>query len=176
MSNARGNYPEHPWFDVEMRSLFLVRTRDYWRQIKGDRLLPARADFIISDLEDVVPHLALVDVKHDPIRLSFRMLGTFVTDIAGRNSAGKCLDRELFPDNLEQMTWAYSYSAEHRVPIATEGPVDFADRDWTGSEVLFLPLSDDGETVSMVASCYDLMDRRKDLVHEAGDVIINWEK
>lgn len=176
MSDTTGQNPDHPRFDVEIRSPKLTRTRDYWLEIKGEKPLPLRSDFILSDLGDVIAHLTVIDVEHDPMRLKFRMLGTFLTDIAGRNSTGKYLDSDLYPDNLEEMTWSFIQCAKSGEPLATEGPLDFADRDWTGQEIVLLPLTDDGHSVSMIVACSELVERREELTHEAGEVIINWRK
>lgn len=57
MSDTTGQKFDHPRFDTEMRSPRLIRTRDYWLEIKGERQLPLRSDFILSDLGDVIAHL-----------------------------------------------------------------------------------------------------------------------
>lgn len=166
----------HPRFDLDMRSPKLRRVRDYWLEIKGDAAIPRQADFVLTDLADVIPHLIIIDVIHDPVRLKFRLLGTFVTDVVGRNSTGQWLDETLFPDNLEEIIWAYRHCAQTGLPLATEGPVDIAEKAWTGSEVLMLPLTDNGSSVTQLASCYDLMDRREQHPEMSGEIIINWEK
>lgn len=175
MSNVENRDANHPWFDSEMQSSVLCSARDYWLQIRANRKCPTNSDFILTDVPAIVAHFAVVDVLHDPMRFRFRMLGTFVTDIAGRNSTGKFLDINLFPDNLEEMTWGYRYCATHMELTATEGPVDFASRDWTGAEALYLPLSGDGVRADIVVCCYDLVNRREELIHEAGDVMLNWQ-
>lgn len=170
------NVAGHPHLDLEMRSAHLKRVRDYWLGIKGDRATPQQADFALTDLADVIPHMIIIDVVHQPVRLKFRLLGTFVTDLVGRNSTGRWIDEDLYPDNLEEIIWAYRHCAQTGRPLATEGPVDIAERDWTGSEVLMLPLSDNGGTVVQIASCYDLVNRRTEHPDMSLEVIINWEK
>lgn len=159
-----------------MRSPQLKRVRDYWLETKGDTAIPRQADFVLTDLAEAVPHLIIIDVVHDPIRLKFRFLGTFVTDLVGRDSTGRWMDETLFPQNLEEIIWAYRHCAQTGLPLATEGPVDIAEKAWTGSEILFLPLTNDGSKVTQVASCYDLIERRQQHPDMSLEVIINWQK
>ena len=79
-----------------MSSATLRQVRDYWLTARGPRRQPAHGD--IDPLQiprPLLPHLVLTDVIHDPLRLRYRLIGTFVTALAGRDATGRWLDESL---------------------------------------------------------------------------------
>jgi hypothetical protein len=129
--------------------------RDHWLGLRGDRVMPPRGALDPLDIAPLLPHIVLVDVLGGPMRLRYRLIGTFVTELAGRDATGRFVDRALYGRNLEAVAWPYRQVAQTRAPVATLSGALFSDRDWQCIENMFVPFGD-GEAVEMIAVCIDL--------------------
>ena len=101
----------------------------YWRSKRANRAMPQRADIDPAELKAYLPSITLVDVVPDERCFVYRLVGT--QEVAGR---GGC----------------YEYVVRERRPFCFAEPYRTAD-DWEEREdTIYLPLSEDGETVSMI--------------------------
>lgn len=129
----------------------LKETFDYWDARRGSRRMPRRADLDpLRDIPRLLRHIQLVEVVDGGRRFRLRVIGTRIVEALGTDGTGKCLD-EIFSG--ERLT--YVERAFHEVCQA-KAACFFRDNYKTSREIdlianrLFLPLSDDDETVSQV--------------------------
>lgn len=132
---------------------------DYWREKCGERSMPSRADIDPIEFKYHLPGIMLVEVLNDPLRFIYRVVGTREVEARGMDPTGKEVGDAWFGSSLERVYENYRYVVENRSYL-----YDFerglSDKGRLREcEVLFLPLSDDGETVDKIL-IYSHYDRR----------------
>lgn len=107
--------------------------------------MPARHEFEIQELKPWLGHLALITLGETA---TFRLCGTNLIARFGADMTGRCPDDvsdELRPD----IQSAIEHVRANRAPLASKAHIHVQGQKVTCSE-LILPLSDDGEQVSML--------------------------
>lgn len=122
----------------------------YWQEIKGDRHMPARADFSPLKLPEILPCIILADVHYDPLRFKIRLAGTQVVSVSGLEPTGGWVDD--FP-HTEKIIERYSWIVKHKKPYLTEDRLRWVLKDYKRYTGLALPFSSDGENVDIIISC-----------------------
>jgi hypothetical protein len=127
----------------------------YWDGKRGDRTMPSRADIDPLEMKSWLAGIALIDIKRDHARperyeLRYRLIGTQLTKLRGRDVTGMRVEIGYFGANLDAALENYRLVIEERTPVydwdRTPSPDGFARE----GETLLLPLAADGETVDMV--------------------------
>jgi hypothetical protein len=135
----------------------IARLAALWGQRRGTRRMPARRDFELADLRDLMGRIVMFDVLRDPLRFRFRLVGTLLVEAIGFDPTGK-LTTEAGPRGyLEEVESHYRLTVERRAPVyhrivfdwVTTGPgiPSTLQRDYVR---LLLPFADDGETVDIL--------------------------
>ncbi len=124
----------------------------YWTEKRAGRAMPARADLDPTDpaLKAHLGFIVLIDVEHAPLRFRFRLIGSQVTSLVGRDSTGRYLDELYAPEALGEATESYRWIVAHRAPLRTLADLRQANREWLKIEALDLPLSRDQTDVDMI--------------------------
>ena len=134
----------------------------YWRGKAGARRMPARSDIDPSELKPYLPRISLVDVVSDDRRFVYRLVGTEEVALRGYDPTGKSVGEGYFGPNRELAFQHYGYVVEHRAPFCYRGDFEVPDGAIENEDVVFLPLSEDGETVNMILLFYyDYSDHRR---------------
>jgi hypothetical protein len=131
--------PSHPELDA---------LKELWATICGKRALPRRSDFDLGTMKRWASHLSIATVTPDG-RFQFRLFGTELTRLYGRDLTGCILD-DLTPKDLWSVVIIhYREVVRTRQPLFA--PISIANGRWY-NEVsrLLLPLSDGGEAVAFV--------------------------
>ncbi len=128
------------------------RLYDYWSEIHPAEGLPGRQHFDPSAVPDVLPNLRLIDVQREPLRFRYRLLGSRVDVVHGRNLANQWLDEAHAGDPaLANLLREYELIAETGEPSWRRGrPWVVPEPECVTVEALRLPLARDGATVDMV--------------------------
>jgi hypothetical protein len=134
---------EHP----DLRTLY-----DYWAERRRGRRWPARADINPLELKFALGNLSLIDVTRDPLRFTFRLVGTLFSQRIGMDLSGKAVDDIPDPAYRAEVNAAYSKLAESGEPSISLGE-RMIDGEPRRFETLRLPLSEDGKAVTMVMVC-----------------------
>lgn len=140
---------------ADITSQRIHRLVAYWTERRAARgALPRRADIAPDQIRDLLPHIMIVDVEHNPLRFRYRLVGTRVVEYNGFEFTGRYLGEIGWPEE-QQLLEGYKQLVEVREPV-------FAALDWelvSGHigrfEFVRLPLSEDGLTVSQVLSMED---------------------
>ncbi len=127
---------------------------DYWIRSAGARPMPARSDLDPLNIPKLLPNLGLIDVGTDFDGARFRLAGTRLHEIYGREITGKRLGEVFAGETASYWRRVHSRVVETGFPLAgvVRGPA--AGRDHILLYWLRLPLSEDGETVDRIL-CHD---------------------
>ncbi|WP_417321194.1 PAS domain-containing protein [Emcibacter sp.] len=131
--------------DIEpdpLKKIFL-----HWQKIKGDKFMPCRKDFRPADITMLLPHVALIDVEHDPRRFRVRLVGTETVKAMGRDVTGWYLDEHppLFP-----LIERYSWLVDHKSPYLYFGELIWSEKPFLNYYALGLPFSEDNDKVDII--------------------------
>ena len=141
---------------TDIRDARLRRLYEYWLAKKGQRRLPSRRDIDPVDFPYVLGHVILFDVLRDPLRFRVRVHGTEMVAKAGYDLTGKFLDALPITDYRR-----YVLARCESLVRDGESLLVWHDRTLNGKarryEALWLPLSADGQRVTMLlaAMIYD---------------------
>jgi len=121
----------------------------YWESKKRGRHMPGRDDIDPMELVKFLPYISIVDVVQDGRRFVYRLVGTMEVEVRGYDPTGKSVAEGYFASSAEAAMANYQRVCESRAPFYENDAFQVVDR-WINEANLFLPLSDDGETVSKV--------------------------
>ena len=130
--------------DSPMKRLYL-----YWRERCGARRFPRREDIDPLDFDYALGRVSLVEVQEAPRRFYYRLVSTQLTRHLGYEMTGKFLDQMPEPQVRAYAERHYLRAVAAAIPLYESEEVVLDRRRWR-HETLALPLSPDGETVSML--------------------------
>ena len=141
----------------------LIKIRTYWEAKRLSRFAPRRADIDPADLKPMLPRMMLADVtSDDPLDFRYRLSGTAVNTILSGEQTGK-RPRDLTPPVYGTMIHEhYCLAVRHREPLFYIILLDTRDRSLTYTRLL-LPLSEDGERVTMLISVHSERENIREL-------------
>lgn len=134
----------------DIRDAKLRRFYDYWSAKRAGRRMPARRDVDPLDFPYLLGNLMLIDVLADPQRFRVRLHGVNVVTRMHYDMTGKLLDEVPRPE------WR-AYILERCQGLAASGEPLLLMNDlildgWSSRyEALWLPFSDDGARVNLLA-------------------------
>ncbi len=122
---------------------------DYWRGKCAGRAMPRRADIDPVEISRYLPYVTLVDVVTDERRFVYRLVGTMEVALRGRDPTGQSIAEAFFGRSVEDVLQKYDTVCESKAPFYEIDDFQMTDR-YVNEENLFVPLSDDGETVNKI--------------------------
>ncbi len=129
----------------EQRELF-----DYWLSRRGGRSMPSRGDIEPKGFKRHLGFISLIDVESAPRRFRYRLVGTGLRHIYGRELTGRYLDEQPFiADGAD-----FDRVVDRRLPVQGVMRFPLEEKDHLIQFWLKLPLSQDGQNVTMLL-CYD---------------------
>lgn len=111
--------------------------------------MPARSDIDPDEIRRFLPYVTLVDVVGDTRRYVYRLVGTKEVALRGRDPTGKSIAEAFFGRSVETVLVKYDTVCRSHAPFHERDDYQVVDR-YVGEENLFLPLSDDGQTVNKI--------------------------
>mgnify|MGYP003673224380 CR=1 FL=1 len=143
---------------LDFESPTLIALSELWQSKLNGDALPSRQDFDFGELKDHLGWLVLVDVEREPLRFRYRLIGTNITELAGRDMTGRYFDELYEPDIAQSATASYRRIVETRWPTRVSASLHHASRGHLTFEAIDLPLSTGGDVVDMimVRSVYDI--------------------
>ena len=124
---------------------------NYWLAKSGNRTMPARADIDPVEMpKQLLPGICIVDVVADERRYVYRLVGTGDVEVRGLDPTGKSVLEGFFGPSAEDALSCYDKVVKTRAPFLDPIPFTTPSGKWINDETLFLPLSDDGETVNKI--------------------------
>jgi len=122
----------------------------YWHFKRGQRLMPRRGDIDPLEIRRFLGAISIVDVVPDPRRFVYRLVGTLDAAIRGYDPTGKSVAEAFFGGTLEETLSCYEYVVRTRAPFCYRDPYPVADGRYEEDDLIYLPLSDDGQAVTNV--------------------------
>ena len=124
---------------------------NYWLAKRGNRSMPARADIDPVEMpRQFLPGISIVDVVADERRYVYRLVGTGDVEVRGHDPTGKSVLERFFGPSADDALNCYDKVVQTRAPLLDATPFTAPSGKWINDETLFLPLSDDGETVNKI--------------------------
>jgi hypothetical protein len=131
----------------------LAFLRDYWNAKRGSRAMPSRADIRPSELKEHLGWVLMIEVFADLSDFRYRLIGTLVTEYFLSDATGKTVT-EAFARHGSAPTKAVKAllrkTAREKLPVRAYGDANWIAPGFEEFDALYLPLSDDGETVNMI--------------------------
>ena len=126
---------------------------DYWRSKFPEQGLPGRRHIDPIEIPELLSKLYLVDVVRpgDNPRFRYRLLGTDITERAGRDMTGRWLD-EVFPDPAvyARIKGVYLAIMNTLEPHIGAFNIFAPGREYVTANRIVLPLAADGQIVDML--------------------------
>lgn len=143
--------PNEPTLDrLALRSERLRAAYAYWQGKRNGRLMPARADIDPIDIPALLPYVVLIDVLSEPLDFRYRLIGTAARSISRRDYTGLRFS-ELPGKGQDSELWrGCEEVVRSRSPHSHSPPYVGADAFVRNCENVILPLSDDGDSVTMI--------------------------
>lgn len=112
--------------------------------------MPARSDIDPADFKRHLPHILLVDVHRNPDRFTYRLVGTGEVRIRGCDPTGRDVAQSFHGPSREDVLSCYAYVRDNGAFLLDVEPFIGPDGRHNQIDVLFLPLSRDGTSVSQI--------------------------
>src|SRR5262245_35756384 len=122
----------------------------YWNRKRGPRPMPRRADIDPAEITHHLPGIQLIDVRRDPLDFVYRLVGTREVAERGSDPTGKRVAEHGFGGNVNEVLENYRHVVAERAVLYDRERFTVPDGRFVQDESLFMPLSDDGESVNMV--------------------------
>jgi hypothetical protein len=124
----------------------LRRLYEWWVAHHRDGKLPSRRQIDPFDLKFLLGNLMIIDVKHEPLRFHFRLIGTNLVDRMRRDWSGKPLDTYPDAEFREHLQKSYEEVVKGGRPVANTRRL-LVDGRYYRYDGLILPLSTDGSVI-----------------------------
>jgi hypothetical protein len=122
----------------------------YWDSKRRGRRMPSGIDIDPADLALFMEELIIVDVRYNPLRLTYRMVGAREIQHRGFDPTGQDVSTHFVGRTRDDVLLNYRLAVELRSFVYDEDPVISADGRSCEVGTLLVPLSDDDVTVNMI--------------------------
>lgn len=146
---------------AEVRSPLLREIHAYWEEKRGTRSLPAREDFDPLEFPKLLPNVILMDVLPPEGRLKVRLVGTLVVQMFGGDYTGLYLDQIDFGEMRQKILDEYGAAAQSADAVFTDHRFRKLGGGLVDIERVILPLSQDGQRVTMLFALLDFTRRQE---------------
>ena len=135
--------------DPEIQNGKLKQLLKYWTTISPDHRLPARTNIDPIQIPALLPNVMLVDVEQPATRFRFRLVGSAIVKLLGKDCKGSYVDEIRLSDeeDLEDILADYLAVLTTSAPICKRRSVMTADNRQFLYERLLLPLASDGTMI-----------------------------
>ncbi|MCW0232065.1 MAG: PAS domain-containing protein [Ferrovibrio sp.] len=111
--------------------------------IPAEHRIPSRSDMPPELLRDFLPYLVIIDMDESRQRYRFRLVGTEVVAMNGRDGTGKWLDELYSPVDMQAHHKLHQQVIANGRPVRIHGTLGFVDRSFITLEGAIVPLSRD---------------------------------
>lgn len=135
----------------------VIKGRDYWRALRGDRPMPTRADIAPRDLREFLPHVGLMEALPIPgggEDYFVRIAGGKMEEIFGPMT-GQFIQSVLPPETAARWRVILDEVRRSRMPLAATSRVAYNNLRHLKQEVFIAPLGADGD-VRMLFGVLDI--------------------
>ena len=154
---------------IVLRSPILLQLHAYWERKRGTRPAPTRKEIDPAEIVSLLPHVFLIEAVGMPLRFRYRLIGTAVVELTGRDLTGHLVDENLERAKFAALVEPYEAVIRQARPVAKKGrTIWIEDRETLEVEVLLLPLADAQNEVTLIlGSVVKLGDERVHVLRQA---------
>lgn len=139
----------------------LWRLERYWRRMPAAEGVPLRRDLDPAELRDILPSLFMLDVlpgeQGRDRRYRFRLVGTGVCELTGRDMTGRDMDESSYGASYGFVRKLFDAVVERRAPVLFHGSAKWRRASaWKGLAVILLPLSLTGREVDIILGAVNI--------------------
>ena len=157
------------WSDI------LCYAVNYWCAKRGGRAMPARRDIDPLELRRLLPNIYLIDVVK-PSLYRYRLIGTTISNRLRGDATGSFADEAIFGEHAHLIVEMYDHLVESRGPIINRARSFWTEVDWLNYTSVLMPLSADGENVTMMLGAMDFwLTPRQLRAPQIAKRLIDWE-
>ncbi|MBU0724521.1 MAG: PAS domain-containing protein [Alphaproteobacteria bacterium] len=127
----------------------LLRLHEYWRGRCAQADVPDRGDIDPVDMAFCLPHLAVIELEPDPFRPRYRLVGSRLVDLFGRELTGCYVDEVYRGSVRKEALAAYRQTAEGRQPLYSRRTLHGLFRSYSYDR-LMLPLRRGGDRIEQI--------------------------
>lgn len=130
---------------------------EYWKKKRGDRKMPARKDIVPSEIREHLGWVLMLDVLPGMQEFRYRLVGTRVNQYFNVDSTGMTVSQAWAPQGQAAINGVHAILravAKDRLILRTYGGKDWSDMGLEEFDGIYLPLSDDGETVNVILHAF----------------------
>jgi hypothetical protein len=143
-----------------IRSENVRRIYEYWLTKAASDRMPSRQDIKLPELRDLAPQIFIVDVLTGPLQFRFRLFGSHLVELAGQDLTGRILSEDAGNSRANQVYADYKSVVETCQPRFDQRvQVEWLGRRYDSYERIIMPLSQDGQTVTMLLVALDVRER-----------------
>lgn len=141
--------------DLNIRHSVLQEALKTWNELRGERPMPSPADIDPLKLPpQVLPHVSLLDIDYgSERRFRWRLIGTYLTNVLGRDSTGLYWDQIYDAQAMKELGKGPKWVIEHKRPVRNLGSAHYVNKSYLRTERLDMPLSIDGTRVDRLFIC-----------------------
>jgi hypothetical protein len=133
----------------QLMSTLLQSVHATWQRVSAGRMAPKRDEISPPVLRSALPSVWMMDVIDDGADFRFRFAGDRVVQFMGRRYGGALLSTLLDDVYFQRMRMLLLECVQTRRPAAFgPGRTRMKDKDYLETEVVVMPLSEDGETIT----------------------------
>lgn len=130
----------------------------YWREKRGSRAMPARADIVLRDIKPYLGFICLLDVLPGAADFRYRLVGSRISEYFLGDGTGRTVREALGGFDSEVVNgalWLFRTCCAKKHPLRIWAPGG----DWQGhyypdNDAIYLPLGADGENADMVMNVF----------------------
>jgi hypothetical protein len=138
----------------EGREPLLSRLHAYWESKRAGRLMPARRDIDMVEIDRaVLPHIILHDIVRVPgarTRYRYRLIGTELVAMVGNDITNRFVDEVLSAEGGRHLADWLDAAVAAKKPLTLEMPVAVPDKGFRSGRRIVLPLSECGREANML--------------------------
>ncbi|WP_298728140.1 PAS domain-containing protein [uncultured Ferrovibrio sp.] len=118
----------------------------YWKANCGSSGLPDRSRFDPLSLRPYLGNLLIADVEdgQPERRFRYRLIGTDLADVSGRDMTGRYFEEIYTPASLAEMRHCFGWVVDHKQPARVFGTLRHANRAFVPFDGIFLPIATEG--------------------------------
>lgn len=134
----------------------LKTVHEVWKELASGRVGPKRDEITPARLRGATPFTFTIDVIDGGKDFRFRIAGDRIIQFLGGRMAGTLLSERRGTPFFDAMHQLYESCVTTRAPVAI-GPLaaTYPGKEFLEIEVLILPLSEDGETVTALFGAFE---------------------
>ena len=136
---------------------------EYWKDKRGGRKMPSRKDIVPSEIKDHLGWVIMLDVLPGMEEFRYRLIGTRVTHYFNADSTGLTISQAWAPqgkDAIDGVLAILRAVARDKLVLRSYGDEGWSDLGLEKFDSIYLPLSDDGETVNVILHAF-VFDRQE---------------